>query len=226
MIARQTTGTFSVVNPYGWCTFYIVYRTYLGALATLDTHLSIYGKLLVMYHPLVKILANHIGIESGSRPLLQLLYAPLTIFYDADDVMQLVLSILYFPAFTILWISLHKWQTYITLGHNDREQGFCLQTYGLQILVQNRHGFTRIVPTGCQCPTIGVGFTRQGQLTNKISTDPRRLPPMSRETETYTLILLDGKLVAPLPDHIGNKHQFFSDGFSYLLSHPTCIACT
>ena len=60
MIAGQTTGTPSVVNPRGRCSFDIIDGTYLGALAALDTHILIDGKLPVRNHPLVEVTADNV----------------------------------------------------------------------------------------------------------------------------------------------------------------------
>ena len=70
MITGQTTGTLSVMLPYGRCTLYIIYRAHLGTLATLDTDILIHREFLVRNHPLVEVSANNVGVESGSGPLL------------------------------------------------------------------------------------------------------------------------------------------------------------
>ena len=140
------------MNPYGWRTFYIVYGTNFHAFAALDTYISVEDEFLVVHHPLIKVLTNHVRVESGSRPLFQLLNTSLAIFQNADDMVQLALGILYFPALTILRVGFHKWQTHVTLGHNHRKECLSLQTNSPQILVQNRHRLPRIVSAGCQRP--------------------------------------------------------------------------
>ena len=85
MIAGQTTSTSSVVNPRGRCSFNIIHGTNLRALAALDTHILINGKLLVRDHPLVEIAADDIGIESGRGTLFQFLDAPTPFLDHLDD---------------------------------------------------------------------------------------------------------------------------------------------
>ena len=72
VIAGQTTGTPSVVNPRGRCSFDIIHGADLRTLAALDTHIFIHGEFPVRYHPLVEITADDIGVESGSGTFLQL----------------------------------------------------------------------------------------------------------------------------------------------------------
>jgi hypothetical protein len=60
MITGQTRGTLSTMQPSGRCTYYIIHRTDLRALATLDTDICIHRELLVGYHLLIEIAANHV----------------------------------------------------------------------------------------------------------------------------------------------------------------------
>ena len=85
MIAGQTTSTPSIVNPRGRCSFNIIHRTNLRTLATLDTDILINAKLLICNHPLIKIAADDIGIESGSGSFLQFLDTTMPFLYHLDD---------------------------------------------------------------------------------------------------------------------------------------------
>jgi hypothetical protein len=60
VIAGQTRGTPSVVQPYGWCTLYIIHRTYVLAFATTDTFVGIDSELLIVHHLAVEIFTNDI----------------------------------------------------------------------------------------------------------------------------------------------------------------------
>ena len=85
VVACQTTGTPSVVNPHRGCAFDVVYRAYLGALATTDTYVLIHRELTVSDHVLVEVAANHVGVESGSGSLLQFLDTAKTFRNDLND---------------------------------------------------------------------------------------------------------------------------------------------
>ena len=97
MIAGQTTGTPSVVNPHGGHSFDVIHRADLGAFATTDTYVLIHRELTVSDHVFVEIAANHIRVESGSGTLFQFLDTTLAISDDGDDMTQLVLGVLNLP---------------------------------------------------------------------------------------------------------------------------------
>ena len=130
VIASQTAGTLPIMQPFGRCTLYIVHRTHLAALPTLDAGVRIDGKLPVRDHLLVEIPANDVGIESGSGTFLKTLDAALTISDHLRDALQLQFSIFYFPALLLLSVCVHEGQAYIRLGHRHGEERHCLQSDG------------------------------------------------------------------------------------------------
>ena len=101
MIAGQTTGTPSVVNPRGRCSFDIIHRTDLGALAALDTHIFIDGEFCICNHPLVEVPADDVGIESGSGSFFQFLDTTTTFLNHLDDMGQLLRRQLYLHRFLL-----------------------------------------------------------------------------------------------------------------------------
>ena len=111
VITGQTTGTFPIVKPRGWCTFNIIDRTNFAALATASAYIIVHSELLVSNHLLVEVGADDVGVESGSGAFLQFFDAPFAVFDDADDVVQLVSGILNLPMFFVYWVGLHEWQT-------------------------------------------------------------------------------------------------------------------
>ena len=60
VITRQTRGTLPSMQPFGRCTFNIVYRAHLQALAASDTDVGIHRELLVCDHPLVEVTADDV----------------------------------------------------------------------------------------------------------------------------------------------------------------------
>ena len=127
MIAGQTTGTPSVVNPRGRCSFDIIHGTDLGALAALDTHILVDSKLLIRDHPFVEVTADDVGVESGSGSLFQFLDASATFLNHLDDMWQLLRRQLYLHGFLLLSVGLHKGQADVTLRHNHGKLCLSLQ---------------------------------------------------------------------------------------------------
>ena len=118
MITSQTTGTPSVMKPYRGCTFDIIHRTDLRALAAMDADIRIHCELLVCDHPLVEVATDYVGIEAGSGTLFQFLDTPLAILQNTDNMVQLALGVLNLPMLLVLRISFHKRQTDVRFRHD------------------------------------------------------------------------------------------------------------
>ena len=189
MIACQTTGTPSVVNPHRGHSFDVIHRADLGALATADAYILIHHKLTVSDHVFVEIAANHVGVESGSGTLLQFLDTPFVVSDDGDDMAQLVLGVLNLPEFLVLGVGVHERQTDVRLWHDDGEERFCLKTYGTQFLVEDGHALAHVVAAGGEGPTEGIA-TIYLQSLDEVADDPWGLPAVRGETETNALIFL------------------------------------
>ena len=67
---------------------------------------------------------------------------------------QLTTGVLDLPVLLVLGVGLHKRQTDVALGHDDRELRLGMQALLRQILVQDGHTLAHVVATGGQCPTI------------------------------------------------------------------------
>lgn len=126
MVASQTTSTPSVVKPRGRCSFDIIDRTDLLTLAALDTNVFIDGEFLVCNHPLVEIPADDVRIESRSGPFFQFFDTASPFLDHLDDMRHLLLCQFYLHGLLFLGIGLHERQTYVALGHDDREERLCL----------------------------------------------------------------------------------------------------
>ena len=108
VIASQTTGTLSVMEPTGRCTCYIINRTHALTLATSGTNVNIDGEFLVGNHVFVKVLADDVGKQSGCCSLVELLDATFAFFDDAGYVFCLLASLFYLLAFTTFGVGIHK----------------------------------------------------------------------------------------------------------------------
>jgi hypothetical protein len=192
----------------------------------LDAGIGINHELAISNHVLVEISPQHIGVKTRGGSTLKFLNATFTVPDDGNDVGCLSLGILNLPGFLLWRVCIHKRQADIALRHDDREERLCLKTNGEQFLIENRHAFSHIVATGSQCPTEGV---RPNPLKMKsmdeIPDDMWRLPSMRGEAESYALIWLEGEAVSSLSDEIRDAEKCFVECFSYLLSHPFCVAC-
>ncbi len=118
VIACQTRGTLSVVQPYGWRAFYVIHRTDLLTLPASDAFVRIHCKLLVGHHLPVEVLTDHIRVESGSAALVEFLDTTSALLDNMDDMGQLVSRHIEFQRLFVLGVCLHKRQTYVTLRHH------------------------------------------------------------------------------------------------------------
>jgi hypothetical protein len=224
MIAGKTTGTPSIVNPYGGCTFEIIHRTDLGAFATTDTYVLIHHELVICNHVFVEVAANDIGIESWCGTLLQFFDSPFPVSDDGGDMAQLVPGVFNLPEFLVLRIGMHEGQTDIRLRHDDSEDRLSLKSYGTEFLVEYRHALAHVVATSGEGPTEGIA-TNHLQSSDEVADNPWGLPTMRGETESNALSFSERERIATFPDEVRDIKKFLTDGLCYLLCHPSGIAC-
>jgi len=178
------------VQPLGRCSLYIIYRANLLALAALDTYIGIDGKLLVVYHLGVEVVADHIGIESGSGAFHQFRHAGLLLADGADDVGQLLAGCGYLALFFLNGVGLHEWQAYIALRHDDGKLCGGFQSYLFQVFVQDGHRLAHVITTGGERPT-EMALMTELELSDKLSYQAWWLPAVSGETKTDCFAFLE-----------------------------------
>ena len=225
VIAGQATGTAVVVSPGGWRSDDIVDRAHLLAFPAFDTDLRVDGEFPVGDHPLVEIVAEDVGIESGSGTLVQLLDTPLAVLDDASNMNGLPLCILDLFAGALLGVGVHEWQADIRLGHDDREQCLGLQTFVRQVLVENDHRLSHVVATGGQSPAEG-GFVdvERGQA-DEIPYKAGWLPSVGGETEADAFAFGQCEFVTFCLEEVGDIKQLLAQLLCELLGHPSGVAC-
>ena len=232
MIAGQTRGTPSVVQPRGRCALYIIHRTDLLTFPASDAFVRIHRKLLVGHHLPVEVFTDHVRVESGSGPLVELFDAPSALLDDMDDMRQLVARHIQFHRLLVLGVGLHKRQTHIALGHDHREHRFRLQRLavtppqvlvGCQVAIQDGHRLAHIVAASGQRPA-EVIVNVQFQTPDECAHYSRHLPAVCGKAEADTFARVQDIAMTPFAYFVGDIVQLIVDSLRYLLCRPSRIA--
>ena len=148
VVTGETCQAIACMLPRGkfaFTTLNIVYRTDREAFSTCNTTLLYHVKRLVGDKTVQKIAADNAGVDTWPVANIQTNLA----FFSIDDALSILFEQFLGMYFLLLFfgrcIDIHEWKTDIGLGHDERIEAGCTQSYGGKVLLQQAHGLADVI---------------------------------------------------------------------------------
>jgi len=226
MVASQTASTIAVMVPDGEAIGQrnVARGAHLLALPTMDAGRSVDDELLVGDHAAVEIAAHYMAHHPrrGTFPDVRLPHFPVD--NQLGELFQLLLGTSNLPLLLLGCVGVHKRQTYIALGHHQREEAGGLRQSGFaQVAVEDIHRHPNAVTTSGEGITVVVLRIVEVHLLDEVTHDSWRLPTVGGKDEANTLTLRQSILTPPLL-LFGDIKQLFASGLGQRLRRPTRVS--
>lgn len=234
VIAREASETVRLMTPLGLSsltTVNVAHRTHAGTSSTADAAINRDMKGLVGDEKALKETAHRTGKETGQWTTSEILEAgvaltAITSCYDIGYLRQGCSGLALLASFIFRGIYIHKGQSNVGLGHNERCKQLGMNPLGLQMREQSLHG----APDGIASrddEVVIVSLLRglKGEPREKAAHQPWGAPTVNGKHQSHPFVGRK-RINALILQCVGHIDKPFAKPLSQCLRYPKRIACT